>query len=236
VFLAAKTDGLPTVAVGHDLVYTTCRLPVPVGHPRAWLERLNTVIPTRLANWRIAVHFLPVDPQCAQTLVARPDAAMTGTPSDEGFVVAYFRDGNGSGVVELLRAAGREVRWYGPGATDAEGRSLGAVPHARFTEELGRSSAVVGSSGSNLLAECVAHAKPVLALYHQAEPEQALNAVWAASAGVAEAAPFHRVDARLVTRFLARVDRHEFARVSLTELPPVSGVVRKIVDQITLDR
>ena len=82
----------------------------------------------------------------------------------------------------------------------------------------------------------MAHAKPVLALYDQAEPEQALNAVWAASAGVAEAAPFRAVDARLVRRFLARVDRREFARISLTELPPVSGVVRQIVDQITLGR
>jgi hypothetical protein len=90
VLLAARTDGLPTVAVGRDLVYTTCRLPVPVGHPRAWLERLNAVIPTRLASWRVAAHFLPVDTQRAQTLVARPDAAMApaGTPSEEGFVLA----------------------------------------------------------------------------------------------------------------------------------------------------
>lgn len=228
---AGRGRGIPTIAVGHGLIFAGCRL--PTGLPRRSIAHQlgNTLIPTTLARHRVAVHFLPAEPRGDNVRVARPDlpSALLGRPSDDGFVLAYFSFGKGERVVSALRAAGAEVVAYGAG------EGVRAFDRAGFRADLLRCRAVASSAGSNVLAECVALQKPVLALFEPSHHEQTLNAVLIEKAEVGLAASFDDFrmpeGAAVAARFVARASAKDFWRVPLLEaLPPVSDVVDALIE------
>ena len=228
---AARLSGIPTLAIGHDLALTLCELPRGIRRDRRWHQRLNA-LPMRLAERWIAVHFLPLTAARPHLVVARPDCSAarldpSAAPAlPDEFVLCYFRDGNGEQAVQQLRAAGTRVVWFGPQARAADGVSAFAPNTPAFRHALARSSAVVASAGSNLLAECVTFAKPMLALYRAGDHEQAINAQLAEAAGVAVGAGLETLNAARVADFLARVRARDFTRYDLeAALPPVSAAV-----------
>jgi hypothetical protein len=102
-----------------------------------------------------------------------------------------------------------------------------------FASRLRRCAAVIGTAGSNLLAECVMLGKPVLALHAPDDHEQALNGRLAARAGVGMTASLQGVDEELVDLFLERVASRSFHRVDLElALPPASRVVTQVVEDL----
>ncbi len=224
--LAAKRRGTPCLLVGHDLVFSRCRL--PPGMPRWALvkQRLNAWHGEPL--WRtpaIAVHFLPILPRTPDTRVARPATPSwpdDPAPTPSHRLVAYTRDGDGA---ELLRAAaerGWPIDWFGPGA-----RAMpGVVPHpfAResFMRHLRSASGVIGSAGSNLLAECVFAGCPVFAVHDERDAEQALNARLVTETRVGVGCRRGAAQRHLDT-WLARVSAGDFARVDLPAALPWVG-------------
>lgn len=235
--LAARLLGIPSVAVGHDLALTACELPAGVN---GWwrLQQAINVLPVFAADRWVAVHFLPVRAARAHVSVARPDCAELAVAEDpDDRVLCYFRDGNGARVVQLLVAAGARVAWFGAGARPS--RDVQALPFdaQAFRAALPRARAVVASAGSNLLAECVALDKPLLALHRARDSEQALNGELAERAGVAQRARLDRLRADDVERFLTRVREGGFARVDLrSALAPVSEVVANVVLELLRER
>ena len=233
--MAGRLLRLPTIAVGHDLVYTACVVPRELSRLSVYSQRANGAVPTYLAARGVAVHFLPTKPRWPGVRVARPDpiGLPGGPPEDEGFFLAYFRDANGGAAVDLLRAQGREVRWHGPGAVDERGTPCPTISREQFVRELARCSAVVASAGSNLLAECVLFNKPILALYRAGDAEQSMNAVWAQRARIALSSRIDRVSRSLMAHFVSQVDAHDFTSVPLAErLRPVSSVVLETLDEL----
>ena len=235
---AARLLGIPSVAVGHDLALTACELPARMNPVWRWHQRVNAW-PAYVADRLVAVHFLPARALRPNVVVARPDCVDAGASASRTrgglpaeFVLCYFRDANGARVVQLLAAAGVRVVWFGREARAAPG--VWAYPFAddAFRAALRCCAAVIASSGSNLLAECVALHKPMLALHHGRDYEQALNAELAERADVAQRAKFEAVSARDVEHFLTRVRAQSFAQVELASaLPPVSDVVvRSVLD------
>ena len=221
--LGARTEGVPSVAVGHDLVFSSCELP-PLSSYSVWQQRVNSAPSAASATLRVAVHFLPVAPRNANTLVARPelDVPTSEAAPETDRVVCYFRDANGEALVAQLRDAGLDVH-----VVD------GSMERAAFRRELASAAAVVGSAGSNLLAECVLLGKPVLAVHKLRDHEQALNAALIEQANVGMAANFERLHRRDVHRFIARAQAGDFARVDLAgTLPPVSRVMCTALDRI----
>ncbi len=228
---AGRARGIQTIAVGHGLVFAGCVL--PKGLPRRSLiyQRANTVLPTELARHRVAVHFLPAEPAASNVTVARPDlpAELTGDTSDEGFVLAYFSFGKAEPIIAAMRRAGAEVRAYGAGA------GVQAFDREGFRREMMRCRAVVSSAGSNVIAECVALGKPILALHEERHHEQTLNAVMVEKAEVGLGATFATFDddqagRALATRFWRRAETGDFDRIPLLEmLSPVSDVVAGLV-------
>jgi len=235
--LAARSLALPAVALGHDQVF---RSGVAHGSLPGWAlaaQRLNQA-PTLVATRAIAVHFLPVTSSVEGLVIARPEpqfAAKPGAAGSSGKILCYFRDANGASVVRRLAALGQEVVVYGPAMpalpTEVQRRDFDP---AGFRAELLTCRAVIASAGSNLLAECVLLGKPILALYRQADSEQRLNAFMAARAHVAEAALFGEAEQTL-KRFLARVERGDFARIDLAAaLPPLSAALAATLDTLEL--
>jgi hypothetical protein len=230
VLIAARARRLPALALGHDLVFTCCDL--PPGLPRASLcyEWANAAVPTYFVQHRVAVHFLPVEPTRPGTRVARPDGEVIPTVERGEHFVAYFRDANGGPIVGWMRALGCDVRWFGPGATAPDGSCVPFASREKFQHELLTAAGVVGSAGSNLVAECVLHGKPLLAVHRCDDTEQELNAALAAAANVALAAAIEHSTRAVAARFVDRVRAGDFARVPIAEqMRPVSDVMSELV-------
>jgi hypothetical protein len=237
--LASRAASIPSVAVGHDLVFCgRVRLP-PLPGAALQFQRLSSA-PLRAARRWVAVHFLPAVSLDPALQLARPEtldaatldaatsnlAELATDPSDE--VLCYFRDRNGKGVVDLLRAAGCRVIWFGAEASASDGIEALPIGERPFRRAFSRARAVIGSAGSNLLAECVMAGKPVLALYRDKDSEQRLNATLIEQAGVGMGACLDHLDSKTVTRFIERCRREDFARIDLrSALPPVSVAVRR---------
>jgi UDP-N-acetylglucosamine--N-acetylmuramyl-(pentapeptide) pyrophosphoryl-undecaprenol N-acetylglucosamine transferase len=226
--LAARLSGVPALALGHDLAFQHCVLPVGLDRVQLLAQRMNGLIAAQWSTRRVAVSFLPTRSIDAATRVARPDAgallADVARPR-ENLVLCYFRDGNGSAASNFARQTGAQV-------VVADGRGSTLEP-ASFRALLGRACAVIGSAGSNLIAECVLSSTPLLALHKRHDVEQALNASWLAAADVGMACRFERLDAALVAHFIARARARQFARVDLAQaLPGVAQAVLTSLDEL----
>lgn len=230
----ARRRALPSVAVDHGLALTHGALPIRPPPLLRLHERLNNA-PLALATRRVAVHFLPFSPRDPDLRCARPDLRpeLRRDTSEGGFLLAYFRDDNGLRALSLARDAGAELVCFG--ARDPQLPGVRFLPQDRdaFAAHLLRCDGVLASAGSNVLAECVMLGKPLLALHHRGDAEQALNAGLAEHAGVALGRPFDALSRADLDLFLARARARDFARVDLERaLPPVSQVVVDLVAEL----
>ena len=182
--LAGRLSGVPTVAIGHGLVFSHCH--PPPGAPRApWRrEALKARLASVGASHCIAVNFAQLSPRAAQfTSLARPVLPMEGArpdparPAADAPLLCYFRDGNGDAVAQAAAALGVPVILFG-GAPEVllPGVTRMSFSAAAFHQVLLRARAVLSSAGSQLMSECLLYGIPQLALFQDGDDEQRLNA------------------------------------------------------------
>lgn len=227
--LSARALDVPTVAIGHDLIFDPrVQLP-PLPRSALYAQRLNA-LPMRAARRSVAVHFLPAASNDSRLLVARPDCSLEVPSRGDaggGPVLCYFRDRNGLDLARNIAAAGRDALVFGDVARREPRLTVQPFSREAFARALSTCCAVVGSSGSNLLAECVFLGKPVLATYRRGDAEQALNAHLIDGAQVGVGCELSLASERL-RGFLARVDSQDFARIDLAQqLPTLSEVMAR---------
>lgn len=183
--LAGRTAGLPTLALGHGLVFSHCH--PPPGAPRgAWFrEAAKARLASIGASHCVAVNFAQLSPRTPRsTTLARPALAVEGFSratqgrlTADGPLLCYFRDGNGDGVAAAAAALGVPVVLFG-GTQEAALAGVTRLPFSRtaFVEGLMRCRAVLSSAGSQLMSECLLYGVPQLALFRPEDDEQRLNA------------------------------------------------------------
>ncbi|WP_437898151.1 glycosyltransferase family protein [Sorangium sp. So ce124] len=230
--LAARALGIPAVALGHDLVFSRCRLPEGLPRLRVLACRRTTWASSR-ARRAVAVHFLPIEPETPGTLVARPERRLAPARAGEpGAVVCYFSECDARRVLELVARDGRRVVAFGDPGLDVPGVEARPFDPGAFLAHLEGASAVVTTAGSNVLAECVLAGKPVLALYDDRHNEQTLNALLAERAGVAVASSLAALSPAVVGRFFDRCRAADFARIDLERaLPSAPSAVLALLDE-----
>lgn len=233
--VGARAAGIPALAVGHDVVFDRR---VDLGLKGAstaitqalWSQRANA-LPTRIANRWVGVHFLPARSEDPRLTLARPDCFVDVAPSydPKGPVVCYFRDRDGLALARALADAGREVWLFGTEGVDEPRLISKPFSKTEFQTALLGCSAVVGSAGSNLLAECVMLNKPILAVYAQGDAEQFLNATLLERSGVGLGVCREQALAA-VPRFVDRVNHGGFSQVNVLEqLLPLSVVAKRLL-------
>lgn len=229
--LAARTQGIPSIAIGHDLTFDpSINLP-PLPLSALTTQRLNS-LPTKVATRRIAVHFLPVQSSDPTLYVARPDVDPFTSREHDGSIVCYFRDNNGAAVAEKLSRGGRDVLWFTNQTTAVPGITILPPSVDAFGTALANCQAVVTSAGSNVLAQCIAHHKPVLALYRSGDTEQQLNALLIQHAAAGIAATFDDNNQALEA-FTRRLQSQEFAAVDIrTRIVALSDVVSRVLSEL----
>ena len=242
--LFARRRALPSCSVSHGISFSVLELPDDLPWKPLARERLKALPHLLLGTTFVAVHFLPTRSLRVDSFVARPDEAIASPRRDAGSrgkrvlgpseVVAYFRDDNGAPIVNAFAARGHRVTVFAKSIGDlASGVQVFEPGVPEYAEHFRRANWVVGSTGSNLLSECVYANKPMLALADEGDSEQVLNAIWAERAGVAQHATFAESAPAVVERFEAWVDGYrpsgQLLRDSLEE---VSSVVLREVERL----
>jgi UDP-N-acetylglucosamine--N-acetylmuramyl-(pentapeptide) pyrophosphoryl-undecaprenol N-acetylglucosamine transferase len=230
--VAARVLRLPSIAVGHDLVFSRCRLPPGLPRHQLRAERRSSFVQSR-APVGVAVHFLPIAAARPRTYVARPALRpeLTGPVTRGEHLVAYFRDRNGDDAIRRAAARGARVICFGQELAGIPGVEARPFDAAGFAAALRGARGVIASAGSNVLAECVMLGKPALVLHHAGVAEPALNARMAETAGVAIGASFEGLGDPVVARFLDRLGKSDFARIDLAAaLPDAATATLTAVD------
>ena len=232
---AAWSLGIPVLAVGHGLVFGHAELGVRLPWRSVVRERINSASSSWPAARRVAVHFAPARAATAGTRVVRPDLRV---PRElprprEDFLLAYFRDGNGTDALERLAARGHRIVSFGRPRRVPRGVELAEPGVDAFAEALTRCRAVVGSAGNQLPAECAMLGIPMLALHRERDAEHEMNARLIESAGIGVAGCVEHVDAPLLRRFEAELDKDRTQLAARTQaMPPASKVIPQVIDEL----
>lgn len=201
---AAMSALIPSIAIGHGLLFAHCHLPIALPLHQRIREALNAGSASWLAHRVIVVHFgalIPLDPRA---VVARPDprpdlpegAAVRGDS-----LVVYAGQADLSAYVRELHARGHRLLVFGR-AKNLPGDIVAETPNvARFAAALRDCRGVVGTAGSNLVAEAAVLGRPLLLLAPGHMIEQQVNARLAERDGFAIAASADALDLTAIQRF-----------------------------------
>lgn len=236
--------GLPTIALGHSMVFATCHTP-PFSSWSRLVESINAGSASIRATRKVVLHFLNATPKHPQTIVARPDLKdlekfqgehASPSPARELKspieLCSYFRDQNGSAILNLAQAAGAKVHHFGELKSLHPKILRHPIDRLSFLRQLQQSDAVVASAGLNLLAEAIALKKPVLALFRRGDHEQQMNAQWIAHANLGVAAAIESCSPSTIQDFLQRVQHRDFSTYPIWEaMRPVSAAVLQSVQE-----
>jgi uncharacterized protein (TIGR00661 family) len=235
--LAARLQGIPSIAVGHNVIFTRAELPPSVPTSALLYERANAWLSTKPATAAVAANFLPLTPNDPNTRIARPDLRWNSWPSvvDEGFYLAYFRDGEDGGLVEELARQGRRVRVYGNfDGILPESAEKRPFDNKGFLADLSRCRAVVATGGSNLIAEALYLEKPLFGIFKTWDMEQRINVALLKERNLGDGCHIDEVSAEHVAGFVRCVEDGRFGTVNIREtMPTVSDAVVDTVRSLT---
>lgn len=201
--LAARMARKPGIAVGHGLVFSRCHRPRFLQHGPWYREAIKAGLSAPWASHYVPVNFVPLKVRGDNTTLARPtiDPTVVRALSGER-VLCYFRDGAPK-VLRMLVSLGARPLVFGPKDPRVDGIEYHRTNRAAFVSELNRARAVVASSGSQLLSECISLQVPILALYHRDDDEQRLNASMIQAFGLGDGCAFEALSQARLERFLA---------------------------------
>ncbi len=230
---AARLLRIPSLALGHGLVFAHCVC--PPGLPRRGIvrETLNSASSSWLADHVIPVHFAPAPIRSTRATLARPDLrdGLAHSTRDEGYLLAYFRDDDGYALLDRLSARGHRIRCFTRGAVPSGVER--EEPHAtRFADALARCSGVVSTAGNHLPAECAMVGKKLLAVYAPRDLEQQMNAHWLEQEGLGVASRADGVGDDTLDRFDALASPSRAIGDRVRALPPASMVVHEQVSRL----
>jgi uncharacterized protein (TIGR00661 family) len=206
----ASRAGVPAVAVGHGYLFSTTERPA-FATSSAWdtQHRLNQRT-TGMAKCTVGVSFVDLRPLGNTTIVARPTvrqriAQLAPRPKPTHSAVVYFRDPDtGLNVHAALAKTDLDVRAFGPQPTkNTSGLRVRDFDEEDFITSLAHAKMVVGTSGDNLIAECMTLGIPMLAMYNAGDTEQQLNAEMLEQSGYGRACSFQAFNASVLAQFTA---------------------------------
>ncbi len=217
---AARLTGIPSIALGHGLVFWSCRRPTGLPRLAWWREAIKAGVASFPAQRRIATHFGVLPLRRPGTILARPPMRRWELGPRGDVVVCYFRDGLDAAALAVLGELAGEVVIFAPGG----GRGVTPPSAVAFDAAIRRASAVIATAGSQLIAECAAHGIPLLAMYRADDDEQRLNAALVQAGGHGRGAPLTAIGTPVLAEFLSWARRSP-RRATLPETDGVAAVV-----------
>jgi uncharacterized protein (TIGR00661 family) len=203
---AATLARVPRIAVGHGLLLAHCHLPIALPMRLRIHGALNAGSASWLANRIIVVHFGELEPFSSRTVLAWPDPRpelVEGHVKPGHGLVVYAGQTDVSDYVRLLHERGHRLVVFGRARDLPVGVVAERPSVERFAAALRACRGIVGTAGSNLIADSIALRRPLLLLPASHMVEQQVNALLAEREGIAVAARPEEVDLRAIERFEA---------------------------------
>lgn len=207
---AAALSRIPSIAIGHGLLFAHCRLPIALPLQARVHAALNAASASWVANRIIVVHFGELQPFDPRTVIARPDPRpdlFEGDGRRGDALLVYAGQADLSAYVRELHQRGHRLQVFGRAEHLPEGVRVEPSDVERFAEALRCCRGVVATAGSNLIGESIALGRPMLLLPPAHMTEQELNARLAEREGFAIAASAEELDIPAIKRFEALLVR-----------------------------
>ena len=235
--LAARTCGVPAIAVGHAEVFGETRR--PLGTPRLpWLrEKIGARISSVTASSHIAVGFVKTQALNDRTVVAAPaveSIRRVEMPSVDA--VCYFRDDNGKGPVSALVEMGMTPLLFTDETDVPPGARAVPLDRQEFLTALAKTRLVVASAGSQLISECVVAGIPLFALYARRDDEQRLNVSLLRQTGIGDGSSFEGFLLEKLQSFVAGIAQRSMDAAVLLPDARVDEVVVAQVEALAATR
>ncbi|MDX1947094.1 MAG: glycosyltransferase family protein [Pirellulaceae bacterium] len=207
---AARACGLPLVSLNHQHFLVACQLRSLPPHLLAYGQLMRFIV-NQYHSWQDATivssffrapprrgyhHVLQVGP------LLRPELSKI-EPQSGDYLLSYLRPNTPPRVLELLRAADREVRVYGLGEREPDGPlKFFPLSERTFVEDLAGCAALVGAAGNQTLGEAIYFGKPVLALPEAQHHEQLINSHFLRQMGAGDFTTVENFQPRHLSDFL----------------------------------
>jgi uncharacterized protein (TIGR00661 family) len=210
-YLFAQRHGLPVLSVDNMQVINRC------AHAPELLEGVedefrltNAIVKAKVAgaaHYHVTTFFYPPTRKERTTLhppILRPEI-LAARPETQAHLLVYQTSTSNTGLLDVLRASGRECRIYGMRRDLKEDLVDGNLrfrpfSEAGFVDDLRTAAGVIASAGFTLMGEAVYLRRPMLAVPLAQQFEQILNARYLEREGYGLAA--ETLDAATVGRFL----------------------------------
>ena len=172
--LHAKRFKIPSIAVGHGLVFSHAKSPEGVSSDAWRREGMKSKLSSVGSTLQLAVNFVSLEPKSHSTRVVRPTfqtpiARIENHQNKE--VVCYFRDDNGDAIVRHLVSEGFKPLLFSRNAVSIPGVKHLFPDTGTFRNALASAAAVVSSAGSQLISECLSAGIPHFPFYKEADLE-----------------------------------------------------------------
>ncbi|UXP30918.1 hypothetical protein N6H18_11205 [Reichenbachiella agarivorans] len=228
---AAKFLGIKVLSIGHALIFPYCENPIELPKVGLRKENFKVRVATLCSHYKVAVHFTNIQPKNENTFVVRPDIFFDSTAiSDQGYLLSYFRDGNGQELIVELINRGLKIKNFG-NPIDLHGVENFAPDNLAFRKCLMGATGVVGSAGSNLIFESIAMNKPLLLQYREDDFEQAANVKYVEHEGLGLGLISNRLSTDRVQDYLLLLNKSKKSTNSLGVIPALSDIVVRILKE-----
>jgi len=238
---AAKRLGIPFVSLTHQhflLTYNLSSLPF---YLRAHASYMRGVVGAYYSGQKHTIvssfYFPPLRAGLRNVtqvgVMLRPEIRFA-TPTDDGYIVAYLRQFAGKNVLDGLMAIGRPVRVYGLGERPVQGNlTFHAISEEKFIADLISCSALVATSGNQLVGEALFLGKPCFVMPEARNYEQYMNAHFLQQSGAGAWAELEKVRPEELRNFVERLDQYAVRvdRKRLDGLPATVQVLERMLPQ-----
>ena len=226
--IAAHLEGIPSLTVGHGLIFSHTERP-PVLAPWPWRRE---ALKAGLVAWRsqrqVAVSFVPLVPKHASTTLARHALRPSLSRVQESdHLLCYFRDDNGDAILHALVNLGAKVHLFSARNPGIDGINWSPLGHKSFDAALSSARGVVSSAGSQLIAECAALGIPQFTLYESGDDEQTLNVGMLRHFKLGHGCAFNALNTDMLETFVTSLANYQRPKSLLEALPQTSLAVEE---------
>ncbi|QDV65610.1 glycosyltransferase family protein [Crateriforma conspicua] len=221
----ARSASLPLISLDHQhflAAMDTSVLPSSLARKVRFLRLSIPLFCPRPDRQIISSYFdFPVRPSMShQVTKVGPllrNAVLRAKSESGEHLVAYFRRDLPKQLLESLKRCGKQVYVYGLGALSPTGNvQFLETSVDGFLEHLRSSTALVCSSGNQLIGEALHWSKPILAVPEFGNFEQEINGFFLPTTGGGQTVQDSQVGPQTVGEFLENIDRYRNAKGAVT--------------------
>jgi uncharacterized protein (TIGR00661 family) len=243
---AAERAGVPYISVDHQHTFVADQLTLlpPYWRLRAWLIGFVVRLYHRKERHAVISQFFfpPVKPKWRGRVthagvLLRPEVIAAQT-SDAGFLLVYLKKFGTPNIMAALRRCGLPVRLYGLGEQEPEGNiTYCKVDNHAFVRDLASCTALLCSSGNQLIGEALYFGKPVFALPEPNNDEQIFNCHYLSKSGAGAWAEMDHVTPEEVRTFLENVDKYRgrIDREKMNGTPVALAAIRRQLRELGVE-